>query len=147
MNKMTKIIGLVALASALNVASVSAFAGDRNECKSGMHKQGSHAQCEHRDNRNSHCSKKGSWDQASPEKKQALMQLKVENRLEKMTRKMDLTPKQQTQVREILQTTQAKQQQLREQTRAQIDKLLTPEQRERKMPRNEQKDGPHHKPS
>ena len=144
MNKMTKIMGLVALAGALNVASVSAFAGDRNECKSGMHKQGSHSQCEHREK---HCSKKGSWDKASPEKRQAMMQLKIENRLERMTKKMNLSPEQQVQVRKIMQDSHLKARNIREQMRAKIDQVLTPEQRQNKERKGERVGAPLHKMS
>ncbi|MBN2865778.1 MAG: hypothetical protein JXK16_07200 [Thiotrichales bacterium] len=147
MNKMTKVMGLVALAGALNVASMSAFAGNHNECKSVMHKQGSHSQCEHRDNRDQHCSKKGSWYKASPEKKQAMMQLKIENRLEQMTRKMDLSPEQQIQVRKIMQESHLKTREIREQMRAQIDQVLTPEQRQHKERRGEKNGTPHQKVS
>lgn len=147
MNKMTKVMGLVALAGALNMASMSAFAGDRNECQSGLHKQGSHAQCEHRDNHNKQCSKKGSWDKVSPEKKQAMMQLKIENRIERMTRKMDLSPKQQSQVRKIMQDGHLKTREIREQMRVQIDQVLTLEQRQHKEQKGKRDGAPHHKMS
>lgn len=64
----------------------------------------------------------------TPEKRQALMQLKVENRIEKMTQHLSLTPKQQQQVRQIMQDNQQKMLQLRQQKRQAIDKVLTEEQ-------------------
>lgn len=141
MNKMTKVMGLVALAGALNMTSISAFAGERHGCKSGMHKQGAHAQCEHRGKM---CSKKGNWGQASPEKRQAIMQLKIENRLERMTHVMGLSPEQQTKIRKIMQEGQLKMRDVREQTRAKIDQVLTPEQRKDKVQRAESRGVPHH---
>ncbi len=71
------------------------------------------------------------WDKnMSPEKRQALMQLKVENKIERMTKKYDLTESQQSKLRTILQDKQQKKMKLKEETRSKIESMLTPEQQE-----------------
>ncbi|CAN8140627.1 conserved exported hypothetical protein [uncultured Thiomicrorhabdus sp.] len=69
---------------------------------------------------------------SSTEKRQALMQLKVENKIERMTKRLDLTAEQQKQVREILQDNQQQMLKLRQQQRDAIHKILTEEQQAKK---------------
>ncbi|BBP45586.1 hypothetical protein THMIRHAS_09590 [Thiosulfatimonas sediminis] len=68
----------------------------------------------------------------SPEKRQALIQLKIENRIEYMNQKFGLSAEQQQQVREVLQRNQQQMRQLRQQKRDAINQILTDEQRAKK---------------
>lgn len=85
--------------------------------------------------------KMGNHDHAnmSPEKRQAIAQLKVENQLERMTRKYTLTTEQQSQLRSILQEKQQKMQALKAQYRDKVDSVLTLEQKQQRVPMHEQK--------
>lgn len=78
--------------------------------------------------------KKGSQERAnmSPEKRQAISQLKIENRLERMTQKYHLSTDQQSQLRSILQEKQQKMQELKAQYRDKVDSVLTNEQKQQR---------------
>jgi len=132
MNKITKMMGMVVLTGALTGASAIALADSGYEHKPGMSKHGEHSFWDKKSHhKGHHCSKKGHKADVSPEKRQAMMQLKIENKLERLTAKLDLTPKQQVKIREILKEKQLKKQQMRKETRMQIDQVLTVEQRQK----------------
>ena len=125
-------MSMVVLTGALTGASAIALADSGYEHKPGMSKHGDHASWDKKSHRKGHhCSKNGDKANVSPEKRQAMMQLKIENKLERLTAKLDLTPKQQVKIREILKDKQLKKQQMREETRMQIDQVLTAEQRQK----------------
>lgn len=147
MKKVASIIGIVALAGITTVA----FAGNGDFCQNkGMYKgEGSYGHQQymmHKHNRlkgtghNFHAGGHFSMHKAmhkggfhknamSAEKRQALMQLKVENRIERMTRKLNLSTQQQDAIRKVLMQKQQNMQQMRQQTRQEVHKLLTDEQR------------------
>lgn len=150
MKKVASLIGIAILASATTLA----VAGGNN-CHKKFDGQGSQAHyskmnqkgpCSARHNGERHCQfhgkmrhhqgshgKYGMMQQnISPEKRQALMQLKIENKIERMTQKLDLTAEQQRQVRTVLQKSQKEMQQLRQQKRKEINKILTEEQQAKK---------------
>ena len=125
-------MSMVVLTGALTGASAIALADSGYEHKPGMSKHGDHASWDKKSQRKGHhCSKKGDKANVSPEKRQAMIQLKIENKLERLTAKLDLTPKQQVKIREILKDKQLKKQQMRDETRMQIDQVLTAEQRQK----------------
>ncbi|QKI89857.1 hypothetical protein [Thiomicrorhabdus xiamenensis] len=141
MKKVASIIGIVALSGITTLA----FAGNGDFCQNkGMYKgEGSygHSQCmKHKHNRLQDAARKGCYGGGmqkghfqnkamSAEKREALMQLKVENRIERMTQKLDLSKQQQDAIRKVLMQKQQNMQQMRQQTRQQVHKLLTDEQR------------------
>ncbi len=146
MNKIAKIIGFVALTSVSGLA----FAGEGCHSKRGMHAQGEQNKAHHCMTSSHGYTKQGHENRGhkmcasghqkgmqgnrvamSPEKRQAFMQLKVENRIERMTQRLDLTADQQSQVRGILKERQQKMQQIGKASRAQIEKVLTDEQRQK----------------
>lgn len=90
----------------------------------------------HNSHHSQHCSKHKQHSEFSPQKREALMQLRVENKLAKLTQKFDLSAEQQQQVRTILQQKQQKMKALKQDYRNQIQALLTPEQKSVQTPKN-----------
>lgn len=139
MKKATTLIGAIALASMTSLAFAGGQGCDRNFEgamqskthhfeKSMQHRHGKI--CDHKGQQGKYFGMRGK--NITPEKRQALMQLKVENRLERMTRKLDLTKEQQAEIRSIMQDRQQQMHQLRQQSRDEINKVLTKDQREKK---------------
>ncbi|MBN2647645.1 MAG: hypothetical protein JXR44_07665 [Thiotrichales bacterium] len=128
---MKKFAALFALAAFTSALSASVIAGSGYAEPTPMH----HAHHAHHGHKHSACGQRHAGDSAtmSPEKRQALQQLRVENRLERMDRKLDLTAEQETKIRTLLQQQQEKQRQLRQQTREAIDALLTEEQKQKRQ--------------
>ena len=135
MNKVTKIAGIMALAS---ITSVAIAGGYSCGSKAQQHQHKSHhchmMKGDYKGEKMHHgksCAGKfGSHKNMTPEKRAALMQLKVENKLEHMTRHLNLTAEQQTEIRSIMQDIQQKKLALKKQKREQINKVLTEEQKE-----------------
>lgn len=135
MNRVTKIAGILALASITGVSIAGShacglqdkhhsFKSEHCQMKNGDYKS-------HKMHHGKSCAGKlGSHKNMTPEKRAALMQLKVENKLERMTHHLNLTPEQQTEIRNIMQDTQKKKLALKKQKREQINKVLTEEQKE-----------------
>lgn len=135
MNKLTKVVGIVALASVTGLAMAGGygcamkgehFAQKSEHCqmmKGERHGHGAHYGYQHH---------KGHCKNMSDQKREALMQLKVENKLERMTRHLNLNAEQQKEIRTILQNTQQKKFELKQQSREQIDKVLTEEQKQQR---------------
>ena len=68
------------------------------------------------------------YQNISPEKREALMQLKVENKIEFMTKKLTLSSEQQNKLRDILRDKQQKKMLLKQESKEKIKQILTDEQ-------------------
>lgn len=150
MNKVAKILGIVTLSSVAGMGIASGYGyhhsegaerADRPACEFQQHKMhasghygenGGHFKGHHK------MGFKADSKNMTSEKRVALMQLKVENRLERMTQKYDLSADQQAKIRQILQERQQKVAQLKQQSREQIDQVLTQEQLQKRQQRREQ---------
>ncbi len=154
MSKLTKVAGIVALASVTGLAMAGGygcgmksehFAQKSEHCqmmkgeRQGAHKGYQHQKMHH----GKSCEAKlghhkfghhkvGNYENMSEQKREALMQLKVENKLERMTQHLNLSAEQQKEIRSILQNTQQKKFELKQQSREQIDKVLTQEQKQQR---------------
>ncbi|WP_321276971.1 hypothetical protein [Thiomicrorhabdus indica] len=139
MNKFTKVVGIIALASVTGLAVAGGYGcgmkGEQFSQKAEYcqmmkgERQGFHHKMHH----GKSCDAKfGHQKNMTAEKREALMQLKVENKLERMTRHLDLTAEQQSEIRSIMQATQQKKFELKQQVREQIDKVLTDEQKQQR---------------
>lgn len=74
---------------------------------------------------------KGNIMNMNAEDRQAFMQKRLDRKVKRMTKRLDLNTKQQKEVRAILQDSQKQMIQLREHTKEKIKKVLTKEQQER----------------
>lgn len=130
MNKITKMMSMVVLSGALTGVSAIALADGGYEYKPGMN---GHSEQDYWGQKKQHkspsCLKKGGRAEPSAEKRQAMMQLRVEDQLEHLTVDLGLTHNQQIQVREILKKSEFIQQQIRQETRMKINQVLAPQQR------------------
>lgn len=141
MKKLASLIGIAVLTSATTFA-----VADSDFCQKKFDGQGLHAHYSQMQVKKDHCDMHKKFmhqgdrhgkhammnKNFSPEKRQALMQLRVENKIERMTKKLNLTIEQQAQVRTVLQDAQQKKMQLRQQKRDAINKILTEEQQAKK---------------
>lgn len=127
------------IATLLASASTFALAGHHNDYSDRGYQhphKGHHCEMKH------HRSHYGSHHAMSAQKRQALMQLKIENKIEKMDRKLNLSPQQKDAIRGILKARYQQIHKIKEQSRADIQQQLNEQQRSKRE--KHQTGEPHH---
>jgi hypothetical protein len=65
------------------------------------------------------------WDEISPQKRQALQQLRIEDKIEAISARYDLSKDEQNKVRQILEKRSEQLRKVRDESRAELDKILS----------------------